>query len=655
MSKFCLQSPFTPQGDQPQAIEALVEGLSDPLGRLVLRGVTGSGKTYTVAKVAEQLQVPLLVIAPNKTLAGQLHSEFRDFFPDNAVEYFVSYYDYYQPEAYLASSDTYIEKDARINEQIDRMRNRATASLLERRDVIVVASVSCIYGLGDPATYRGLALDLEVGQTLSRLDLMRGLVRTQYGRAETNFRPGSFRSRGPAVEIWPVHEESKLVSVELDGDHIAHLLECDSLTGEILTEPSAVRIWPVGHYVQPGERLQRALVSIASELEDRTRQLLAQGRELEAERLQRRVLADLEEMKESGHCPGVENYSRHLEGRSPGQAPFTLLHYFPKDFLCVIDESHVSLPQVGGMLRGDQSRKKNLVEHGFRLPSAVDNRPLSGSEFESLLGRILCLSATPGPRELELADGAVVEQVVRPTGLLDPECEVKPARAQVEDALAEARSVVQKGGRVLVTALTKRGAEDLTEFFQEQGLAARYLHADIDTLQRAVHLRDLRLGVFDVLVGINLLREGLDLPEVSLVLVLDADREGFLRSGTSLIQICGRASRNVAGRVIFYADKRTAALQQALDEADRRRKIQSAFNKKHGILPQTVCKAIAGPLHEGEGSADVGEILGTNEIMASMEDLRLQMLAAAQDLKFEEAIAFRDQIRRLETLHLEVG
>ncbi len=652
---FRLVSDFEPRGDQPAAIEALAAGFADPAARQVLLGVTGSGKTFTLAQVVQRLQVPTLVVAPNKTLASQLYGELREFFPHNAVEYFVSYYDYYQPEAYLPGSDTYIEKDARINEQIDRMRNGATASLVQRRDVIVVASVSCIYGLGDPETYRGLALTVERGARMRRDELVRGLVRTQHLRGEVDFRPGSFRVRGAAVEVWPIHETDRVLSIELDGDRVDSILRCDPLTGEILDELPAAVIYPVGHYVQPEDKLPMARRGIRAELDRRALELRRDGKEIEAERLERRVLADLEDLEELGFCPGIENYSRHLEGRAPGQPPFTLLNYFPKDFLCVLDESHVSLPQLYGMVKSDAARKRNLVDYGFRLPSAVDNRPLAEAELEGLLGRVLYVSATPADRELRLAQRRVVEQIVRPTGLLDPVVEVLPARGQVEDALRQATVAVAAGNRVLVTTLTKRSAEDLTEFFQESGVRARYLHSDIDTMERSELLRDLRLGVFDVLVGINLLREGLDLPEVSLVLVLDADREGFLRSTTSLVQTCGRAARNAAGRVVLYGDQLTQSMQAAIDEADRRRAIQQAHNAEHGIVPQTVRKKITASLagvlqaEEGEG---VREEWG--DLEARLAGLRKEMLASAGELDFENAIRLRDEIRRLEALQLEL-
>jgi excinuclease ABC subunit B len=655
---FQLVSDFQPRGDQPKAIEALSSGLAAPEARRILLGVTGSGKTFTLANVIQHLQVPTLVIAPNKTLAGQLYQEFRELFPHNAVEYFVSYYDYYQPEAYIASSDTYIEKDSRINEQIDRMRNAATASLLARRDVIVIASVSCIYGLGDPGTYAALALNLVVGAQVRREELLRGLVRTQHSRAEVDFRPGSFRVRGSAVEIWPIHERDRIWRVEMRGDAIDALLILDPLTGELLDEPDRVTVYPVGHYVQAEDQLPDAMARIRREMDMQVRKLNKAGLGLAAERLQRRTLADLEDMEEIGFCTGIENYSRHLEKRESGQPPFTLLHYFPKDFLCVLDESHVTLPQVYGMVKADGSRKQSLVDHGFRLPSAVDNRPLAEPEFESLLGRCLYVSATPGYRENGLAGSDIVEQVVRPTGLVDPTLELRPAGAQVEDALAESRKVIARGDRVLITTLTKRSAEDLTEFFQEQSMRARYMHSDIDTMERSELLRDLRLGVYDVLVGINLLREGLDLPEVSLVVVLDADQEGFLRSKTSLIQTCGRAARNAQGRVILYADKMTEAIRHTQAESDRRRAVQMAYNQKHGIVPKTIRKKIAdsllGILSNDEHEGDPGASPDRKALETRLQDSRKAMLQAAGELDFENAVRHRDEMRRLEALLLEL-
>ena len=657
---FQLVSDFEPRGDQPAAIQALVQGLMDPESRQILLGVTGSGKTFTLAQTIQQLQVPTLVIAPNKTLAAQLYQEFRDLFPQNAVEYFVSYYDYYQPEAYIPSSDTFIEKDARINEQIDRMRNATTASLLARRDVIVVASVSCIYGLGDPGTYQALSTTLVVGGKMRREELLRALVRTQHTRSDVDFRPGSFRVRGTGVEIWPIHERDRVWRMELDGDRIDEILVLDPLTGEILDEPKQVTVYPVGHYVQPEEKLPAAIISIRSEMEERVRWMRKNGLELEAERMERRTLSDLEDIEEMGFCSGIENYSRHLDGREAGQAPFTLLNYFPKDFLCVLDESHVTLPQCYSMVIGDQARKKSLVEYGFRLPSAIDNRPLAEPEFEGLIARALYVSATPGHRERRLAGDRIVEQVVRPTGLVDPMVEIKPAGAQVEDALQEAKRTVARGDRVLITTLTKRSSEDLTEFFQDSGMRARYLHSDIDTLERSELLRDLRLGVYDVLVGINLLREGLDLPEVALVLVLDADQEGFLRSTTSLIQTIGRAARNVEGRVVLYADRETNSIRQTIEESERRRTIQLAHNAEHGIIPQTIRKKVADSLagilagKDAKQSGEASEILDRGALEQRRHATERGMLKAASELDFENAVKLRDEMRRLEALLLEV-
>lgn len=653
-------SEWSPRGDQPKAIEALTAGFQNPGARQVMLGVTGSGKTFTLAHIAARLNVPTLLIAPNKTLASQLYAELRDLFPHNRVEYFVSYYDYFQPEAYVPSSDTYIEKDARRNEQIDRMRNATTASLLARRDVIVVASVSCIYGLGDPATYQRLALQVASGAQVRREELLRGLVRTQHTRAEVNFRPGTFRVRGPAVEVWPIYEQDRIMRLEMDGDRVEEILSCDPLTGEIHDELSRVEIFPVGHYVQPEEQIELGRKTIREELDDQLLVLRKAGKLLEAERLERRTLADLEDLEELGFCSGIENYSRHFEGRGAGQPPFTLLHYFPKDFLCVLDESHITLSQLYGMVRGDRARKQTLVDYGFRLPSAIDNRPLSGEEFESLLGRVLYVSATPGKRELDLARHCVTELVVRPTGLVDPPIEIRSATGQVENCMAECRSAISAGGRVLVTTLTKRSAEDLTEFLQESSLRARYMHSDIDTMERSELLRDLRLGVFDILVGINLLREGLDLPEVSRVLVLDADREGFLRSTTSLIQTCGRAARNVEGRVILYADRETPSIQETLREANRRRAIQDEYNRQHGIVPQTVKKKVRDALSEhyaqqfGEADTQLEQAWEPEQVEQRIRAAREQMLKAAAELDFENAVKFRDEMRRLEALQLEL-
>ena len=653
-NNFNLASPFLPAGDQPAAIETLVSRFAAKNTRQALLGVTGSGKTFTVANLIQNLQVPTLVLAHNKTLASQLYQELRELFPDNAVEYFVSYYDYYQPEAYIPSSDTYIEKDARINERIERLRNSTTASLLTRRDVIVVASVSCIYGLGDPETYQNLALRLVVGGDCLRQQLLRELVRTQHSRNEVGFGAGTFRVRGNAVEVWPIHEESRFLRIELEDGKISDLMYVDSLTGEILETPHNVAVYPVGHYVQPEEKIPQALVSMRAECSARVAELNRLGKNLEASRLERRVLSDIEDLEELGYCVGIENYSSLFEQRADGQPPFTLLNYFPSNFLTVIDESHVTLPQVYSMVRGDAARKESLIEHGFRLPSALNNRPLAEPEFEGMMSRVLYVSATPSHRERALVSDDYVEQIVRPTGLLEPIIEVRSAKHQVEECLAEVLKCVKLHQRVLVTTLTKRSSEDLTEFLQENRVKASYMHADIDTMQRSELLRDLRLGVIDVLVGINLLREGLDIPEVSLVLILDADREGFLRSTTSLVQTCGRAARNVDGRVIMFGDKMTKSMQEAIDESQRRRDIQHAFNVANGITPRTISKPVIDSLsgillrESDEQQVDYQAI----DWQQQGDELREQMQSAAADLKFELAIELRDKLQRLETQRL---
>lgn len=653
-NNFNLASPFLPAGDQPAAIETLISRFAAKNARQTLLGVTGSGKTFTVANLIQNLQVPTLVLAHNKTLASQLYQELRELFPDNAVEYFVSYYDYYQPEAYIPSSDTYIEKDARINERIERLRNSTTASLLTRRDVIVVASVSCIYGLGDPETYQNLALRLVVGGDCLRQQLLRELVRTQHSRNEVGFGAGTFRVRGNAVEVWPIHEESRFLRIELEDGKISELMYVDSLTGEILETPHNVAVYPVGHYVQPEEKIPQALVSMRAECSTRVAELNRLGKNLEASRLERRVLSDIEDLEELGYCVGIENYSSLFEQRADGQPPFTLLNYFPSNFLTVIDESHVTLPQVYSMVRGDAARKESLIEHGFRLPSALNNRPLAEPEFEGMMSRVLYVSATPSHRERALVSDDYVEQIVRPTGLLEPIIEVRSAKHQVEECLAEVLKCVKLQQRVLVTTLTKRSSEDLTEFLQENRVKASYMHADIDTMQRSELLRDLRLGVIDVLVGINLLREGLDIPEVSLVLILDADREGFLRSTTSLVQTCGRAARNVDGRVIMFGDKMTKSMQEAINESQRRRDIQHAFNVANGITPRTISKPVIDSLsgillrESDEHQVDYQAI----DWQQQGDELREQMQSAAADLKFELAIELRDKLQRLETQRL---
>ncbi|NUN52974.1 MAG: excinuclease ABC subunit UvrB, partial [Planctomycetaceae bacterium] len=611
MSAFRLRTDLVPRGDQPAAIEALVEGARRGPGHQVLMGVTGSGKTFTVAHAVERLGLPTLVMAPNKTLAAQLHAEFRELFPENAVEYFVSYYDYYQPEAYIPSTDTYIEKDASINERIDRLRHSATRSVLERPDVLVVATVSAIYGLGSPGSYGGMGVRVAAGDALDRDDFLRALARIQYRRQDLELGRGGFRVRGDTVDVFPVYEDDRVVRVRFFGDAVEGISLVDPLTGEVRGTPGEATVLPASHFVTPKDRVAAAADAIEAELEARLREFQAARKPVEADRLERRTRHDLELLRTIGFCPGIENYSRHLDGRAPGEPPATLFSYFPPDALVVVDESHVTIPQIGGMYRGDRARKETLVEFGFRLPSALDNRPLRFEEWERLLGRVLHTSATPGPWETEKAGGRVVEQIIRPTGLVDPAVEVRPARGQVDDLLAEARAVAGRGFRVLVTTLTKRMAEELTEYLGEAGMKVRYLHADVETLERSEILRDLRLGVFDVLVGINLLREGLDLPEVALVAILDADREGFLRSERSLVQTFGRAARNVEGRVILYADALTDSMRRAIEVTDRRRRLQVASNAASGVVPRTIATPVRDLMavpggEEGEGGAGGG-------------------------------------------------
>src|SRR6185295_12674055 len=589
---FRLQADFAPAGDQPQAVEALTAGVRDGRPHQVLLGVTGSGKTFTMANVVANVNKPTLVIAPNKTLAAQLYTEFRTLFPENAVRYFVSYYDYYQPEAYVPSTDTYIEKDASINDEIDKMRHAATKALLERNDVIVVASVSCIYGLGSPASYFDMLVFLDRGGTIERDAMLRKLVDMQYERNDYDFHRGTFRVRGDVVEIFPAYEEAKAIRVELFGDVVESLCEVDALRGKVLRQLERVAIYPASHYVAGDDVMKRACESIRAELKERLAVLRTEHKLLEAQRLEQRTRYDLELLAEMGFCPGIENYSRHLDGRAPGEPPYTLLDYFPEDYLLVIDESHVTVPQIGGMYRGDRSRKETLVEFGFRLPSALDNRPLNFGEFRARVRQVIYVSATPGQWEVERAPGRVIEQLIRPTGLTDPEIIVRPARHQVDDLLEEIRRRIAVKERVLVTTLTKKMAEDLTDYLQEVGIRVRYIHSDVETIERVEIIRDLRRGEFDVLVGINLLREGLDLPEVSLVAILDADKEGYLRSERSLIQTIGRAARNLNGKVILYADSVTESMRRALEETDRRRLIQAQYNEDHGITPQTIIKAI---------------------------------------------------------------
>jgi len=662
--EFRLVSDFTPRGDQPAAIDALVEGIRTGRSHQVLLGVTGSGKTFTMANVIARLHRPTLVVAPNKTLAAQLFSEFHELFPENAVEYFVSYYDYYQPEAYIPSSDTYIEKDASVNDRIDKMRHSATRSLLERNDVIIVASVSCIYGLGSPDAYEEMKVDIRRGETVDRDRLLRRLAAIQYSRNNLSLERGTFRARGDVVEIFPVYEDARVIRVELFGDEVEAIYDVDPLKGDVLAPRESVSIFPGSHYVTPQSRLVRALETIEEEKVARLGELRAKGKLLEAQRLEQRTQYDLELIREIGFCPGIENYSRHLDGRRPGQMPATLLSYFPPDFLLFVDESHVTVPQIGGMFRGDRARKETLVEYGFRLPSALDNRPLKFEEWEELLSRVVFVSATPADYEIAKSQGTKVEQIIRPTGLMDPAIEVRKARGQVDDLLSEVRARAERGERVLVTTLTKRMAEDLTEYYADLGVRVRYLHSDIDTLQRTKIIRELRQGKFDVLVGINLLREGLDIPEVSLVAVLDADKEGFLRSARSLIQTCGRAARNVAGSVILYADRVTDSMRAALDETERRRKIQGDFNREHGITPTTVKKTIHELLAsvfekdyvtvDAEDEDDVGAIAAPPlaEIPARIAAAKAAMREAATKLEFENAAELRDEVRRLEKLEL---
>jgi excinuclease ABC subunit B len=652
---FQLKLPFPLRGDQPKAVNALIEGIKKGYRHQTLLGVTGSGKTYTMAHVIQTLQRPTLVLAPNKTLAAQLCAEFKEFFPDNAVEFFISYYDYYQPEAYLPQTDTYIEKDSSINEEIDKLRHSATCSLFERRDVIIVASVSCIYGLGDPQEYNNLVLSLRRGTVLNREKILRKLVDIQFERNDVNFTRGKFRVKGDVLEIFPIAAEDHAIRVDFLGDEIERLLEFDVLTGEIIGERQHVSIFPASHYAVSYQRMQQATRSIEAELPERLAALKKQGKLLEAQRLEQRTNYDLEMMREMGYCKGIENYSRHLSGRSPGEPPYTLLDYFPPDFLMFIDESHVAVPQIRGMYEGDRSRKETLVEFGFRLPSAFDNRPLKFHEFESKLSQIIYVSATPGPYELENSK-QVVEQIIRPTGLVDPEMIVRTTRGQIDDLFGEITQRVNCKERVLVTTLTKKMAEDLTSYFQELGVKVRYLHSEINALERMQILRDLRLGVFDVLVGINLLREGLDLPEVSLVAILDADKEGFLRSERSLIQTAGRAARNIKGKVIMYADRITFSMERAIKESERRRKIQLAYNQKHRIIPQSISKKVYGVIEATSKVAESESIyqaktktgkLTKKELKQTITRLEKEMREASRKLEFEKAAGLRDLLIEL--------
>ncbi len=659
---FDLVSGFAPAGDQPQAIEALTSGVNGGDQDQVLLGVTGSGKTFTMAHVIARTQKPALILAPNKTLAAQLYGEMKELFPNNAVEYFVSYYDYYQPEAYVARTDTYIEKDSSINEQIDRMRHAATRALFERDDVIIVASVSCIYGMGSPETYLDMTIPLKVGQTFPRKDLLKGIVELQYKRNDQNFVRGAFRVRGDTVELFPAHYEDRAWRISLFGDEIESIAEFDPLTGEKTEKLESVRVYANSHYVTPRPTITQAIKQIKADLVVRLDELRTANKLLEAQRLEQRTQFDIEMMEATGSCAGIENYSRYLTSRKPGEPPPTLFEYLPDDALLIVDESHVTVPQIGGMFRGDFRRKSTLAEFGFRLPSCIDNRPLKFEEWDAMRPQTVYVSATPGPFEMERAAGVIVDQVIRPTGLIDPVTIVRPVENQVDDLLRECRETIAKGFRVLVTTLTKRMAEDLTEFMHEAGLQVRYLHSDIDTLERIEILRDLRLGAFDVLVGINLLREGLDIPECALVAILDADKEGFLRSRTSLIQTIGRAARNVEGRVILYADHMTDSLDYALQETERRRNRQQAYNTEHGITPESVRKNISDVLMSvyekdyvtpglSEDGDEFDHLVGHN-LRAHIQDLEKKMLEYASNLEFEDAARLRDEIKRLESAEL---
>lgn len=655
MTPFTLKAPFQPMGDQPKAVASLTEGLREGQWAQVLLGATGTGKTFTMAKVIEEVQRPTLIISPNKTLAAQTASEFKDFFPDNAVYYFVSYYDYYQPESYIPSTDTYIEKDSSMNEEIDRLRHSATMALFERRDVIIVASVSCIYGLGDPEDYSTMGLSLRPGEEISREDILGRLVSMQYLRNDVSFTRDTFRVHGDTIDVFPAAANNTAVRIEMFGDEIDRLSEFDVLTGETVAERNHIAIFPASHYVTTSEKMLRAEQSIEAELEERLKELRDKDRILEAQRLEQRTRYDLEMMREVGYCSGIENYSRHLSDRKAGEPPFTLLDYFPDDCLIMIDESHVTVPQLRAMYNGDRSRKETLVDYGFRLPSALDNRPLTFDEFTERINQIIYVSATPGPYEMG-AQTNLTEQIIRPTGLLDPSIEVRPIHGQMDDLLGEIHKREEKNERVLVTTLTKKMAEDLTDFLAEMGVKVRYLHSDVATIERAEIIRDLRAGVFDVLVGINLLREGLDMPEVSLVAILDADKEGFLRSETSMIQVIGRAARNENGHVIMYADRITDSMKRAIDETERRRAIQEAYNKEHGITPHTIQKKVKDlidltkieekPAAYGKKKS-AGEELSDEELYQQMIETEKDMKRAAKALEFEEAAMWRDQLAKL--------
>jgi excinuclease ABC subunit B len=661
--QFVMHSEFQPAGDQPTAIAELAQGVRDLDQNQVLLGATGTGKTFTMAKVIEETQRPAIILAPNKTLAAQLYGEFKGFFPENAVEYFVSYYDYYQPEAYVARSDTYIEKESQINEQIDRMRHSATRALLERDDVIIVASVSCIYGIGSVETYGAMTQDLHVGREYDQRKVMADLVAQQYRRNDAAFQRGSFRVRGDSVEIWPAHLEDRAWKLSFFGEELESITEFDPLTGQKTDNFEKIRIYANSHYVTPRPTMQQAMKGIKAELVQRLDQLVGEGKLLEAQRLEQRTNFDLEMLEATGVCNGIENYSRYLTGRAPGEPPPTLFEYIPDNAIVFADESHVSVPQIGGMYRGDYRRKFTLAEHGFRLPSCMDNRPLKFEEWDAMRPQSVFVSATPSDWELEQAGGVFTEQVIRPTGLIDPQVEIRPVDMQVDDLLDEIRKTAERGFRVLATTLTKRMAEDLTEYLHEQGIRVRYMHSDIDTLERIEILRDLRLGAFDVLVGINLLREGLDIPECGLVAILDADKEGFLRSETSLIQTIGRAARNAEGRVIMYADRITGSMERAMRETDRRRAKQVAYNEEHGITPETVKKNVddimagvyKGDVDMNRVTAKVEKPLVGANLKAHLDGLRDQMRKAAENLEFEEAARLRDEVKRLETVELAIA
>lgn len=650
--EFKIQSEYKPTGDQPEAIKKIVNAIDNDEKFSTLLGVTGSGKTFTMANIIQQVKKPTLIIAHNKTLAAQLYEEFKAFFPENSVEYFVSYYDYYQPEAYVAHSDTYIEKDASINDEIDKLRHSATAAILERRDCIIISSVSCIYGLGDPEDYKELMVSLRPGMERDRDEIIKRLIEIQYERNDVNFTRGTFRVRGDILEIFPANTDERAIRIEFFGDEIDRITEIDYLTGKIVGLRNHVVIFPASHYVTTPERIEKAIVDVQDELKDRIDYFKDNEKLIEAQRIDQRTRYDIEMLKEIGFCQGIENYSRHITGRQPGDKPYTLMDFFPDDYLIIIDESHVTVPQIRGMYAGDRSRKTSLIDNGFRLPSAYDNRPLNFNEFEQNINQILFVTATPGPYEIEHST-TIAEQIIRPTGLLDPIIEVRPINNQIDDLVGEINGIVDKGERVLITTLTKKMSEDLTNYLKEIGIKVKYLHSDIDTLERIEIIRDLRLGKFDVLVGINLLREGLDIPEVSLVTILDADKEGFLRSETSLIQTIGRAARNEHGRVIMYADKITRSMQSAIDETKRRREIQMHYNQEHDIIPQTIKKGIRKGIEAtivADEEAVYGEINENDEdsIRESIDNLQAEMMEAAQNLQFERAAQLRDKIKELE-------